>query len=210
MADFTVIRYGTDSSGRPIRMTRYMRDWWEHVCVRLGFEPTIVQGAFMAGQGADASAGYHDQAGCLDLRVWDRTDAEVRQTIRILREYGAAAWVRDHRHGMDPHIHFVLGTDSPLHPGAAGQWRDYIDGRDGLAGRRPDYEPRPNPLVTTPPGEAMPLTAADLTAVRTVVKEELAKAGDTIRIDSDGDPRTAKFSLSTMLRWIQRSGAPKA
>lgn len=157
MGDFDIVLYGTDTSGRAVYMTKYMRAWWLRVTEELGFEPTIVQGAFMAraGGGASDSAGYHDGAGCLDLRTWDRTADEIDQTIRVLRRYGAAAWRRDQRHGMDPHIHFVLGTDRPLDGGAAYQWRQYLDGRNGLASNGPDYEWRPCPLVTEPPEDDM-------------------------------------------------------
>ncbi|GHJ59120.1 hypothetical protein NOK12_16380 [Nocardioides sp. OK12] len=159
MSDYTVTRTGTDSSGRGIYMTTYMRDWWARVVDTLGFEPTIVQGAFMGrnGGGASASAGYHDGAGCLDLRVWNLASSQVAQTIRVLRELGAAAWLRDQRHGMDPHIHLVLGSDAPLASGAAYQWRQYLAGRDGLASNGADYHPRPSPLVTTPPKEVDPM-----------------------------------------------------
>ena len=150
----TVQAHGLDSSGRPIYATDYMWAWWLGVVDRLGFTPTIVQGAFMTrvdGGGADASAGYHDAAGCLDLRVWDLTEDQVARTIRELRRSGAAAWVRDQRHGMDPHIHLVLGGDSPLADGAAWQWEQYLAGRDGLSSGGRDYQYRPDPLITEPP-----------------------------------------------------------
>lgn len=150
--DFTVITTGSDSSGRTIKMTRFMRDWWNGTCEELGFRPTIVQGAFMAGAGAASSAGYHDKGGCLDLRVWDLTDDEQVKVIRTLRRRGAAAWLRDEKHGgMDPHIHLVLGVDVPLHSGADWQWHEYVAGRDGLASRGKDYHWRPDPLVLKPP-----------------------------------------------------------
>jgi hypothetical protein len=154
MPDFTIVRFGTDTSGRGLFATRYMLDWWRRVCDTLGFEPVVTQGAFMLrnGGGASASAGYHDQGGCFDLRVWDRTPDEVGQVIRTCRRLGAAAWVRDaQRGGMDPHIHLVLGSDRPLASGAAWQWSEYVEGNDGLAGRGSDYHFRPNPLVLTPP-----------------------------------------------------------
>lgn len=157
MPDFTVAQHGTDSSGRPIYATNYMWTWWAGVVDRLKFTPTIVQGAFMArveGGGADASAGYHDAAGCLDLRVWDLTDVQRARLVRELRRSGAAAWIRDATHGgMDPHLHFVLGTDYPLADGAAWQWEQYLGGRDGLSSGGRDYHWRPDPLVTTPPPE---------------------------------------------------------
>ena len=158
MPDFTVRGCGTDTSGRPIYMTVYMADWWEQVHTDLGFAPTIVQGAFMAripGGGAAASAGYHDAAGCLDLRTWDLTEAQVEQVIRTTRRHGAASWVRDERHGMDPHIHLVLGADSPLADGAAWQWEQYLAGRDGLSSGGRDYHWRPDPIVTEPPEDDM-------------------------------------------------------
>jgi hypothetical protein len=135
------------------------------VVADLEWRPDIVQGAFMSrvpGGGAAASAGYHDLAGCLDIRIYGVVREYQRDIIRTLREHGAAAWRRDATHGgMDPHIHFVLGTDYPLTPGAAAQWRAYIDGRDGLADNGPDYEFRPDPLVLTPPEDDVPLTDED-------------------------------------------------
>lgn len=178
MPDFTVARRGADSSGRGVYATNYMWSWWLNCCDILGFTPTVVQGAFMtkAGGGANDSAGYHDKGGCFDLRVWNLTAAEQSAVVRVLREQGAAAWLRDATHGgMDPHIHFVLGTDSPLHSGAAWQWSEYKAGRDGLASRGRDYHPRPNPLVLTPPPEDdMPYTEDQLTKiVRAAVRAEL-------------------------------------
>lgn len=157
-----VIRYGTDTSGRAIYMTTYMRDWWERVVDELGFTPTIVQGAFMTrvGGGASASAGYHDAGGCLDLRTWNLGASQIEDVIRTTRSLGAASWVRDQRHGMDPHIHLLLGSDKPLASGAAYQWQQYLNGRDGLSGNGPDYHWRPSPLVTTPPREDYLMTSA--------------------------------------------------
>lgn len=155
MPDFTVIRLGEDSSGRDLFMTRYMKAWWDDVCVRLGFTPTVVQGAFMsrvAGGGAKASDGYHDLGGCLDVRVWDLKPEQQHQLVREVRRSGAGAWLRDKKHGgFDPHVHLVLGSDSPLHAKAAAQWQAYQDGLDGLAGRGEDYHWRPSPLVLVPP-----------------------------------------------------------
>lgn len=156
MADYSVHRYGTDTSGRGIFMTAYMHDWWERVVDRLGFTPTIVQGAFMVrnGGGAKASAGYHDAGGCIDVRVWNLTAAQQKKLVRTCREMGAAAWVRDAQHGgMDPHCHITLGSDRPLSSGARASWNSYVSGHNGLASNGPDYEWRPSPLVTTPPPE---------------------------------------------------------
>lgn len=162
MPDHTVKRRGTDSSGRGIYATTYMWTVWLAVLAHPDIRPfadkiVIVQGAFMgrAGGGAAASAGYHDGAGTFDLRVWNLADDEVRILIRVLRLFGIAAWLRNLRFGgfSDPHIHLVLGSDQPLSTGAAYQWRDYINGGDGMGGT--DYHPRPHPLVTTPPEDDM-------------------------------------------------------
>ncbi|HEX5198977.1 MAG TPA: hypothetical protein VFW27_03470 [Actinoplanes sp.] len=190
--DFAVHTYGVDSSGRAILMTAYMHDWFEGVVDALGWRPTIVQGAFMSrvpGGGASTSAGYHDLGGCLDLRVWDLTADASEQLVRTLRRHGAAAWRRDHEHGgMDPHCHLTLGTDAPLTHGAAQQWTDYQHGYDGLAGRGPDYEWRPNPLVLKPPEDDMtPAQAKQLDGLTKAVAsladmvEALAEGNEAIK-----------------------------
>jgi hypothetical protein len=189
MASSTVVRVGTDSSGRPIYMTKRMRRWWRRVCIRLGFTPTIVQGAWMAkaGGGAAASAGYHDGGGCLDLRVWDLTGEQQVKLIRVLRSMGAGAWLRGKAHGMDPHIHLVLGFDHGLTIGARSQWNAYLDGRDGLASNGADYHWRPNPLVTVPPASANKVRAAvqdaidEAARVGLPVAEKLRKIKNRIR-----------------------------
>lgn len=157
MTDATAVRVGSDPDGRPIYMTRYQRRWWRRVCIRLGFTPTIVQGAWMvkAGGGAASSAGYHDGGGCLDIRVWDLSAAQQQRLVKVVRDMGAGGWIRDREHGgMDPHFHLVLGSDAGLSAGAQAQWIDYMNGFDGLATRGPDYHWRPNPLVKTPPPSA--------------------------------------------------------
>lgn len=149
----TPVRVGTDANGRPVLMSRRMRRQWRRLCRRLGFSPTILQGAYMAqaGGGADASAGYHDGGGCLDLRVWDLTASKQERLIRAGRAMGWAVWLRDQRHGMDPHFHILLGCDVDKAYGASKQWTQYLNGRDGLASNGPDYHWRPDPLVTVPP-----------------------------------------------------------
>lgn len=164
----TVVRRGTDSSGRPVYATAYMWRWWDRLCARLGFEPVITQGAYMSkvpGGGAPGSAGYHDLAGTFDLRVRNLTDEQVGRVIREVRKLGGAAYLRNLEHGgfSDPHIHLVLLSDRPLSQGAAWQATEYIAGRDGLASRGVDYHWRPDPLVLKPP----PLNRAEtIAAVR--------------------------------------------
>lgn len=175
-----IVKVGTDSSGRPIYMTRYMQRWWKRVVKVCGFEPTIVQGAWMkkAGGGAAASAGYHDGGGCLDIRVWNLTDEQVGKLIRTMRRLGGGAWLRDERHGMDPHIHVVLGSDYGLSSGAARQWRNYLLGLDGLATSGPDYHWRPNPIVTRP---VFPKKRPLRKALRTAMAEAKRLGYDNIK-----------------------------
>lgn len=161
MPDFTVTRVGSDTSGRALFMTRYAWRVWRAALAQPEIAPfaenvVIVQGAFMtrAGGGASASAGYHDLAGCWDIRTWNLTTKQIDILIRALRKAGIAAWRRDLSSlhgGMDPHIHVTFGDDRPLTSGAADSWSGYLRNQNGLANDRPDYEWRPSPLVTTPP-----------------------------------------------------------
>ncbi len=103
------------------------------------------------GGGAADSAGYHDQAGCFDVRTWDLTFKQVNELVRVCRKHGGAPWRRDLsavHGGMDPHCHITLGGDKPYSTGAAASWRSYMAGHNGLANEAPDYEWRPSPLVT--------------------------------------------------------------
>lgn len=153
MGKFTVHQYGYDSSGRAVYMTEYMRQWLDNVLARPRVKPfadkvTVVQGAWMkrAGGGATASAGYHDGGGCLDFRTWNLTTTEINHLIVAMRLEGAAAWRRDSRHGMDPHIHITLGGDAGMTSGAVNSWQQYLNGTNGLASYGSDYEWRPDPI----------------------------------------------------------------
>lgn len=118
---------------------------------------TIVQGPWMiyAGGGAVASAGYHDRGGCIDIRTWSLSSAELALFILVASEYGFQFWRRDAEHGgMDPHAHAVFGSDYDLSPGAAEQVRELLgtprgDGLAGSYGR--DYEHRVTPIRQGPP-----------------------------------------------------------
>lgn len=142
---------GLDTSSRTIRLTRRMKAAFDRTCEECGFEPTIVQGAFMAslGGGASASAGCHDRAGCIDTRTWDLTAAQQDRLIRAARSVGWAVWKRDMEHGgMEEHMHWVLLGEPNMAAEAARQDADYRAGLDGLASRGKDYHWRPD--VITP------------------------------------------------------------
>lgn len=138
------LRLGRDSSGRPLVMTRRMKAAFDSVVEQCGISPVIVQGAFMAGAGAAASAGYHDRSGCIDTRTSDLTVAQERKLIRCARSIGWAVWKRDQaRGGMEEHMHWVLLGEPDMAEGARSQEADYRAGLDGLATRGPDYHWRP-------------------------------------------------------------------
>ena len=153
--DYTVVRVGTDSSGRGIYMTRWMQRVWEAILddprlAEIAHLITIVQGPWMTknGGGAQDSAGYHDRGGCIDIRTWNLTATQLDLFIFVASEYGFHFWRRDRRHGMDPHAHGVLASDASLTDGARQQILDLkaIPRRDGLAGGGRDYERRYEPI----------------------------------------------------------------
>lgn len=207
-----VIQRGIDSSGRPIKASREMWAAWDAACDELGFVPTIVQGGFVGSGGADQSAETH-AGDALDIRLWDRTEAERRKMIRVLRGRAFAYWERYESQGFDLHAHLIPGPWAHPSPQALDQWNDYLNGRDGLAGNGPDYHWRPDPLVTEPPEEDdMPYTEKQLTAI---VENAVAKQLETIteQIDRlDAAHKALVRKLFTNLRAIlkERFGATDA
>ncbi len=178
MGTFDIITVGTDTSGRPVKMTRRMKAAYDEVCQRAGVTPTIVQGAFMGTGGAAASAGTHSQSGCLDTRTWDLTATQRDDVIRAARVIGWAVWYRTAAQGFDPHCHWVLPGEQPMHPDAAAQVDMYRRGLNGLAsGARDDFW-RPSPLPaytynpTPPPPEEDDMAdyADQLTTIEKTVK----------------------------------------
>lgn len=159
--DFTVHQYGTDTSGRAILATAAFEKAFQAALAdpRLdSFRSKIVtvQGAFMArlGGGASASAGYHDAAGCRDVRTWNLTLAEQAVLWIVMDDYGIRFWKRDlsaAHGGMDEHGHSLAVWDKPLASGAVYQASQARNGRDGLASNNPDYMPRKHPVLTEPP-----------------------------------------------------------
>lgn len=167
MPDFTVIRVGTDSSGRGIYMTRFRWQVWQALLRRPRVTPfahkiVIVQGGFMGrnGGGAAASAGYHDGAGTEDVRTWNLTPEEQRILWWEAALLAIIFWPRGpaaHMGGMDAHGHSCSGWDHPISSGIAAQWRDAMPPNrgSGLASGGPDYvKPRP-PWVAFPPAELL-------------------------------------------------------
>lgn len=162
--DFTVRRYGTDTSGRPLYFTVA---FWTVWCAALADDQlasirhrvVVVQGAHMArvGGGATASAGYHDKAGCIDVRTWNLTLAEQSLLWRVMDDYGIRFWKRGpaaYQGGMDEHGHGLAVWDRVLAAGAAHQATQARARQNGLANGAPDYMPREHPVLEQPPAHA--------------------------------------------------------
>lgn len=208
MSDSDVIRVGTDSGGRDLWMTVYMSRWWGGVVRHLGWEPTIVQGAFMArnGGGAQDSEGFHDGGGCLDLRTWDRSSEQIGQMIRVIRLGGAAAWYRTPGQGFDEHIHLVLGADYHITNNALLQWRNYLAGDAGLDGSQPDYHWRPDPLVLEPPDDYMEDPVDEVQEDRIARKAAKEVLGSSLVINK-GKKNERSLSIEQAFREILQRAA---
>lgn len=108
----------------------------------------LAQGSFSNSVGA--SAGTHAGDAVVDIRTTGvgLTTAETVLLLRCLKLAGFAAWIRDERDGMPPHIHACLIADPEMASGAKAQCVDFDKGLNGLVNRRRDRNPyRPKPKV---------------------------------------------------------------
>ncbi len=110
----------------------------------------ITQGSYNPG-GVSASFGTHDGGGAVDLTVrnipydWSIKWEDIPHMIDALRLAGFAAFYRDEREGLPPHIHAIAIGDAELSPAAAEQltgFYGYFRGYDGY--------PRDNGVPLTP------------------------------------------------------------
>lgn len=156
---FVVEQRGFDTSGRPLRNTRYMWAIWdalrEHPVIKpFAWKLVMVQSGFMV-QGAAASDGFHALGGCCDIRTWNLLTSEIDKVVWVGRSaFALGAYRRDTswaHGGMAEHAHWSQGGDRPQSSGSAISWASYLDGRAGLVSVSRDYERRPSPLVLTPP-----------------------------------------------------------
>ena len=114
----------------------------------------LAQGSYNAG-GVKASAGTHDGGGVIDARTSGvgLNSEQTKFLLKCLKKAGFAAWIRDHRDGMDPHIHAcLLAAEGKYHKtmaqGARNQCDSYLAGRNGLRNNAKDRNPwRPDPQV---------------------------------------------------------------
>lgn len=211
MPDFTVAQRGTDSSGRPLLATAFFWQVWMAVLddprlAGFAWKVTSVQGAFMSrlGGGATASAGYHDLAGCWDVRVWNLTAAERQLLWDVAAEYGIWFWERGLSYvmgGMDPHGHAIAGWDAPLASGAAYQWTQAKAGRDGLAHNGPDYMRRAHPIVTFPPDRLLQEDYMSTTAAEQKLDRALSGIAELTDLVEGIDTGLGKLSTVERARW---------
>lgn len=138
-----VITRGRDSSGRTVKGTRQNFQFYD----RLNEGPAkgllvIVQGSWSE---AEASAGTHILAMCMDYRTWNLTSAIREATIREGRDMMGTMWYRTEADGFDPHIHNNLIGDRPAAASALSQVSQYKMGLNGLFNRNKDrnsYRPK--------------------------------------------------------------------
>lgn len=97
---------------------------------------TVTQGSYH--KGVAASAGTHDGGGALDLSVRGKSQAQINQMVKSLRQAGFAAWQRTPADGFAPHIHAVAIGDREAAPLAKSQMQSYFAGRNGLRNNGPD------------------------------------------------------------------------
>lgn len=104
-----------------------------------GFSFQYAQGSYN-GNAVFASGGTHAGGGVIDVRTIPMANRKQKlKAVKALRTVGFAAWLRPYAAGVwGEHIHAVaIGCDD-LSSAAAAQVRAYRNGRDGLAGNRPD------------------------------------------------------------------------
>ena len=145
-----IIEMGTDSSGRPILLSRRVKLQFELAVEEANIPHRtveIVQGAYMKGIGADASGTTHDRAGAFDTRTWDLTDNQIERLIRAGRRWGFYVWLRNEEHGgMEEHMHWgSIGEPGRTMALIIQGWA-YRAGFDGLASRGRDYHWRPQKI----------------------------------------------------------------
>ena len=106
----------------------------------LGYRLVLTQGSYSTGVGA--SAGTHDGGGAIDVNLSNWSMTKIWQTVKALRQVGFAAWYRSPTSDWGRHIHAMAIGDYDINRGIGNdQIGDYLVGKDGLSGHRPDNTP---------------------------------------------------------------------
>lgn len=209
-----LVRIGTDSSGRPIRMTDLEAAWWDEfadACASFKpapFEPVITQGPWQLGRGASASAGTHDMAGCFDIRTRDLTPEQLHFLIREGRRRAMAVWHRTPPVFDEEHAHGVLGPAHPKSAAAANQWDEYLGDGDGLIGTARDRHWRPAPLVTTWQ-PAAPKATPNITAALAKGVGREARKRSLRRVVRHGSPKARRAARAWLAAILATEAAQK-
>ncbi|NDJ87423.1 MAG: hypothetical protein GYB66_16215 [Chloroflexi bacterium] len=147
--DYTRITIGNATlNQRTFAMLQYAQELYGGTIPITG--AGITQGSYNPG-GVAASFGTHDGGGAVDLTVrnipydWSIKFEDIPRLIDALRTAGFAAFYRDEREGLPPHIHAIAIGDRELSPAAAEQ----LTGRYGYF-RGFDGFPRENGVPLTP------------------------------------------------------------
>lgn len=168
--------------------------------------------------GAPQSGGTHTDGGADDTYPLDGID--VAAYVALSREMGAdATWERPYNWdgaGGVRHVHRVL-TGCPHNAPARYQIDAVRAGLNGLANHGPDTGPRPLSGRTWREGIAwahqqeanMPLNADDLTAIRALVHDEIAKAATTITLTNPSGGSKSTWTLDTLLGRVYKAVTSK-
>ena len=102
----------------------------------------LAQGSYNKG-GVAASGSTHDGGGVIDIRTTGvgLDQGETVSLLRALKDAGFAAWIRDSRDGMPPHIHACAIADQQMAASAQRQCVSYDAGRNGLNSNSKDRNP---------------------------------------------------------------------
>jgi ElaB/YqjD/DUF883 family membrane-anchored ribosome-binding protein len=126
---------GAVSSFRGVRVNRRTKLMCRAAEKKLGKRMSYFQGSFSH---ASASAGTHAGGGAVD------TGPASFRTSGAMRASGFAAWARGSKFGsgsFSPHVHGIAVGDKQLSGPAKAQVKAFFNGKDGLAGNRPDNQP---------------------------------------------------------------------
>jgi hypothetical protein len=135
------------------------------------------------GGGANASEGFHDYGGCVDLRLRDLTTEEAVTFIWVASEYGFEFWRRGPSAQWggfaDPHLHGIFiydfGVDGHL---AELQVNSVFNNDAGLNGQGVDYERRLRPIPSLDDvNNLMEDDMADEATQKTLARIERAATG---------------------------------
>ena len=108
-----------------------------------GVKFQYAQGSYN-GNAVFVSGGTHAGGGVIDIRTVPMPNRKTKlRVVKALRRVGFAAWLRPYAPGVwGEHIHAVAIGCPDLSSAAAFQVKAYRNGRDGLAGNRPDPHAR--------------------------------------------------------------------